>query len=160
LLRPTRVEDLEVRGPGAGCTVLIGALFGSRTQSGRASVGVALVLQAVGAPLGPALAAPQSIEVWIDGQLLVQSPIEGGKLYYVEVSRMGPVETLLVPIDPVHLANIAAGERVEIRLGSDMEFRLGEGHRRDFGDLASRITEDLRATDGALVAQRLVRKGQ
>lgn len=155
LMKPTLVEDLVVQGAESDVRILLGAVFGSGLHGGRHTMGLALVFQAIGTPVEPALGVSRSIEVMADGEVVVSSPIELGQLYH----RDERMETLIVPIDPAHLGDIVGADRVEMQLGTTVAFRLGEQNLRDFGELMSKITEDVNRVRRAVISESPLRKG-
>lgn len=156
LMKPGLVEDLLVEGAESDVRLLVGAVFGSGMTDGRHTLELALVFQAIGAPVEPALDVSHTIAVLADGEVVVERRIDLEQLYHREQG----VETLVVPIDPGHLGDIVGADRVEMQLGSRLAFRLGDRNRRDFGELMSRITEDVNRARRALIAEHPLRKGQ
>jgi len=155
LMKPGLVEDLMVAGSESDVRLLVGAVFGSGMADGRHTIGLALVFQAIGAPVEPALGVSHKIAVVVDGEVIVERDIDLERLYHREQG----IETLVVPIEPAHLGDIVGADQVEMQLGTSLAFRLGDQSRRDFGELMSKITEDVNRVRRSQIAEHPLRKG-
>jgi hypothetical protein len=148
LLVPVAVKVLRAAGPVARSRISVGALFAVQVVGGGEIAGLALVFQAVGGGLGATLANRPTLEIVVDGELVIEGPVIDSRLYNIAPGPWGPIETVMVRVLPALLHRIAQGAMVEVVLGDVMHLSLDRNQLAGFAELLGEIPSD--ATFGAL----------
>ena len=142
LLVPVAGTVLHAAGPVARSRISVGALFAVQIVGGNEIAGLALVFQAVGGGLGATLAGQPTLEIVVDGELVMQGPVIDSRLYNIAPGPWGPIETVMVPVLPVLLDRIAQGAKVEVVLGAVMHLSLDHNQLAGFAELLGEIPSD------------------
>jgi len=139
LLVPVAVRILAAAGPVAHNRVSVGALFALQAVGTDEIAGLALVFQAVGGGLGPALSVRPTVEIFVDGESIVDGPVLDARLYSIAPGPWGPVETVMLPVLPVLLDRIAAGAEAQVVLGNTLHISLDLDQLSGFTELLGEI---------------------
>ncbi len=142
LLIPVTVKVLAAARPVARSRISVGALFALQTVGSDEIAGLALVFQAVGGGLGAVLSVRPTVEIFVDGEHVDNPPALDARLYSITPGPWGPVETVMLPMLPALLDQIAGAAEAQVVLGNALHLALDRNQLAGFAELLGEIPPD------------------
>jgi hypothetical protein len=142
LLVPVTVKVLAAARPVARSRVSVGALVALQTVGTDEIAGLALVSQAVGGGLGAVLSVRPTVEIFVDGERVDNAPALDARLYSITRGPWGPVETVMLPVLPALLGQIAGAAEAQVVLGNALHLALDRHQLAGFTELLREIPPD------------------
>ena len=125
-------------------SLCVGALYVGTTEGPGGEHTLALVLRSHNTDGDAILTGGSDLLLEVDGTYVASSPQPGGHVYEVERDEHGVTETVMVPLDPAMMAQLADADVVRGRLGPWFSFVLPRTHRAALTGILARIPSDVR----------------
>lgn len=119
----------------------VGALYAGPREADEGEHTLALVLRSVTRGSGPILTSGRDLLLDVDGTWVAGNPEPGGHTYQVEGTARGISETVMVPVTPDLLRQVARADVVRGRLGPWFSFVLPPSQRAALGRILDEIPE-------------------
>lgn len=131
-LRFVSLDPVDV-GPAATLqgtvTLFVGALYVGSMDAVGGEHTLALVLRSVNKGGVPILTSGSDLLLEVDGTYVTSNPGPGGHTYQIQGTEGGVTETVMVPLDPDMMVQLAKAETVRGRLGPWFSFVLPPSQR-------------------------------
>lgn len=144
ILSPSLVDGFVAAGPVARSRVLVGAFFVTRAIADGELSGLALIVQSVGGGLGPALSMEPTLEVEVDGEVLLDGVLVDPDMFDLTRGPWGPIESIVLPVSEFIMHEVSGGESVRVRIGDSITFEMSPEQLSGLAELLGQIPEGTR----------------